>query len=476
MTSDTREDTSTYPTRWQALAGIALAQLLTALDATVVNIAMPTAQSDLGFTDAQRPWVVTAYTVCFAGLLLTGGRIADRIGRRRAFLAALAGFAAASAVAGAAPTFEILLLGRALQGACAAVLAPTALSLVAVLFTNPQERRRAFATYGAVAGSGAVVGLIVGGALSQLIDWRWSLYVNVVFCAVAFVIGWRSLPDLPRFGEAPVQLGPALMATAGLGSVVYGASAAGEADGSRASALLWVFAGVAAVVAFLVTQQRSTNPMLPLRLFDDRNRLVAYLVVAMGVTGSFGAFLSLTYYFQAVLGWGPLRAGLAFLPLSVTVIASSFLVARRLGVRLSPRWMMAGGLVCAAGGLGWLATLTPHSGYLTTVTPSMVLLGAGAGLLFTPAITTVTAGVAPHDAGIAAAVANTAMQVGSSLGVTLINTVAVTVTRSAVRTGEPPVEALVDGYTTALAWCAAVTAAVAVVCVALLRPTSGKPQ
>src|SRR5262245_274631 len=391
--------------RWRALGVIAVAQLLTALDATIVSIALPTAQHDLGFGDGQRQWVITAYTLTFAGLLLIGGRIADRVGRRTALLGGLGGFALASAIAGSAPTFEVLVAGRALQGACAAVLAPTALSSIAVMFTDGRERGRAFAVYGAVASSGAIIGLVVGGAVTELVSWRWCLLVNVLFALGALVAGLRLLPRSEPHPGVPLPLGSAALATAGLAGLVYGAAHAAEHGWTDLEVWGPGLAGLALLGVFAVRQLRSTTPMLPLALFGDRRRVLAYAAITSGVVASFGLSLMLTYYFQAVLGWSPLHTGLAFLPLSAAVSVSGYAVSGRLARTVSARWLIAGGLTLAAAGLGLLATLELGSGYLTTVLPSMVLLGLGMGGIFTQAIQVVTSGVAQRDAGIAAAVA-----------------------------------------------------------------------
>lgn len=459
--------------RWRALGVIAVAQLLTALDATIVNIALPSAQHDLGFGDGQRQWVITAYTLTFAGLLLIGGRIADRLGRRTALLGALGGFALASAVAGIAPTFEVLVAGRALQGAFAAVLAPTALSSIAVMFTDQAERGRAFAVYGAVASSGAIVGLMVGGALTDLVSWRWCLLVNVLFALSALGAGSRLLPRSEPNTATPIPVASAVLATAGLAALVYAASQA--ADHGWAAARVWAPAavGLALLLGFTLRQARSAAPMLPLSLFGDRRRVVSYAAITAGVVASFGLSLMLTYYFQAVLGWTPLHTGLAFLPLSAAVSVSGYAVSGVLARRVPARWLVAGGVTLAGAGLGILATLSLDSGYVTTVLPAMVLLGLGMGGVFAPAIQIVTSGVSPRDAGVAAAVANVAMQVGSSLGVAVLNSIAVSATRA--YTGSPdPRAALVHGYAVSAGWVSAALAAVVVLVVVGLaqRPPS----
>ena len=457
--------------RWRALGVIAVAQLLTALDATIVNIALPTAQHDLGFGDGQRQWVITAYTLTFAGLLLIGGRIADRLGRRTALLGGLGGFALASAVAGVAPSFEVLVAGRARQGAFAAVVAPTALSSIAVMFTGGRERGRAFAVYGAVASSGAIIGLVVGGALTELVSWRWCLLVNVLFALGALVAGTRLLPRSEPNAATPLPVASAALATAGLASLVYAASRA--ADHSWAATTVWApaSAGLALLAGFGIRQARSSAPMLPLTLFGDRRRVVSYAAIAGGVVASFGLSLMLTYYFQAVLGWSPLHTGLAFLPLSAAVSVSGYAVSGRLARSVPARWLVSGGVALAAAGLGVLSTLSLASGYLTTVLPAMLLLGLGMGGVFTPAIQIVTSGVSPRDAGVAAAVANVAMQVGSSLGVAVLNSIAVSATRSYAGSPDPRA-ALVHGYATSAGWVSAALAAVVVLAVAGLSQRS----
>jgi EmrB/QacA subfamily drug resistance transporter len=453
-----------FPGRWRALGVIAVAQLLTALDATIVTIALPTAQQDLGFADTQRPWVITAYTLTFAGLLLIGGRIADRLGRRTALLGGLGGFALASAVAGLAPTFSVLVAGRALQGACAAVLAPTALSSIAVMFTEGRERGRAFAVYGAVASSGAIVGLVVGGALTQLVSWRWCLLVNVLFALGALVSGSRLLPRDQPHPDVPLPWASAALATAGLAGLVYGAAHAPDAGWTDADVWGPGLAGLVLLAAFLVRQASSRAPMLPLGLLRERRRGLAYVAIAAGVVASFGLSLMLTYYFQAVLDWSPLHTGVAFLPLSAAVSVSGYAVSGRLAHTVQARWLVAAGLALAAAGVGLLATLDLGSGYLTTILPAEVLVGLGMGGIFTPAIQLVTSGVSPRDTGVAAAVANVAMQVGSSLGVAVLNSIAVAATRAYERSLDPHA-ALVHGYATAAA-CVATGLGVVVLLVA----------
>lgn len=464
--------------RWIALIVIAVAQLMTALDATIVNIALPSAQRSLGFGDADRQWVITAYTLAFAGLLLLGGRIADQFGRRRAFMLGLTGFAAASALAGAAPDLPVLMAGRALQGAFAAVLAPTALSLIAVTFGEPKERGKAFAVYGAVASSGGAAGLLLGGVLTEYLQWRWCLYVNIVIAVAALLAGRAVLPDPPARSGTRLQAADAIMVTMGLAAVVLSCSQA-ALHGWGSAWVLAPLAGAAVTLAgFLLTQARRAEPLLPLHLLGRRERAGAYVAVAAGVVGSYGLFLMLTYHFQTVLGYTPVRAGLAFLPLSAAVSGSGYAVAGRIMPHVRPWTLMVPGLLLAAAGLALLSTLDTGSGYLGLVLPAEILLGAGMGCVFTPAINVVTSGVDPRDAGVAAAVANTAMQIGGSIGVAVLNTVAVTATRHYV-TGHPSArsaDALVHGFGHAAGWAAVLLAGAAAVALVTVRTASSAPR
>lgn len=458
--------------RWLALVVIAVAQLMVALDATIVNIALPSAQTSLGFHDAARPWVVTAYTCTLAGLLLLGGRVSDRFGRRRAFLVGLAGFAASSAVAGFAPDLGVLVTGRALQGAFAAILTPAALSLVATTFTDPHERAKAFGVYGAVASSGAAVGLLLGGVLTQYAGWRWCLFVNVVVAVAASIAGRAVLPDDRGYAEARVDAVSGLLVTGGLTAVVFGCARAASNGWGSVEVAVPAVIGVALVLLFLVRQTRLTQPLLPMWVLADRARAGAYLAVAVSVIGSFGMFLMLTYHFQEVLGWSPVRAGLAFLPLSIAVSASAYGLGSRLLPYAAPRTLIGPGLVSAAVGLGLLATLTPTSDYLTLIMPAELLLGLGMGLVFTPAISVATSGVEPRYAGVAAAATSTAMQVGGSIGTAVLNSIAVAATAS-VAAG-PSRQALVHGFATATGASAIALVVTAGLVVVLIR--TGRPD
>ncbi len=431
--------------RWVALAVIAVAQLMIALDATVVSIALPSAQVALHASDADRQWVVTAYTLAFGGLLLLGGRVADHLGRKRAFLVGLAGFSLASMIGGAAPDFAVLVAARALQGAFAALLAPTALSLLAVTFTEPRERATAFAVYGSIAGSGAAIGMLVGGALTQYLSWRWCLYVNLPIALIGSMVlapsKSRSRPSFDLLG--------AVLVTGGLAALVYACTNVVAFGWSSLSVTGFLVGSAVMLVLFVLRESRAANPLLPLRILADRNRSGAYITVGLGLAGMFGAFLFLTYYLQVVLRYPPLQAGLAFLPITIASQAGSWLIARQLMPRVAPRLFMVPAALVAVAGMALLTQLHVDSGYLSLVLPAEVLLGLGISSLMVPAFSIATHGVDPREAGVASATVNTAQQVGASLGTALLNTIATSAT--AEFAGARTI-ALVHGFSVATAW------------------------
>ncbi len=458
--------------RWLALVVLSLAQLMIALDATVMNIALPSAQADLGFSNADRQWVITGYTLAFGGLLLLGGRIADQFGRQRAFLIGLLGFAAASAVGGAATNLVTLIGARAAQGAFAALLAPTVLSALAVTFTEPRERARAFAIFGAIAGGGGAVGLIVGGLLTDGLSWRWCLYVNAPIAVVAAVGGWLLLTRDHPPRAAHLDLPGALLATGGLVAVVYACSQVATRGWGSILVVGFLVGAAGLLTLFVIRESWADAPLLPLRILQDRNRVGAYLVVAGAVAGMLALFLFLTYYLQVVLRFSPIKAGLAFLPLSVAVFVSSQLVAARL--------LIVPGLLLAAAAMLLLTRLTVSDAYVRLVMPAEVLIGLGLGCVFVPAISTATQRVDRTDAGVAAAAVNTSQQIGGSLGVAVLNTVAgrATARYLSAHQGMPGAgaAALVHGYTVAAAWAAGILAVTALVAGMLITAASARPQ
>ncbi|GAB3592356.1 MFS transporter [Angustibacter peucedani] len=421
------------PRRWWALTVLAAAQLMIILDASIVNIALPSAQKALDISNADRQWVVTAYTLAFGALLLLGGRIADYTGRKRTFIIGLLGFAGASALGGLAPNQQLLFAARGLQGAFAALMAPAALSIVTVMFTEPKERAKAFGVFGALAGGGAAIGLIVGGALTEYTSWRWCLGVNVPVALVVAAAATVLVHESKAHGDTRYDVPGVLLATGGLFSLVYGFTEAARAAhpeiAGDTSVKGWTngatltFLGLALVllVAFVLWERRSPNPMLPLRVVTHRNRGGSYLVFLFVGAGLFAMFLFLTYYFQINLGYSPLKAGFAFLPFSGGIIVSAGIVAQLLP-RFGPKPLMVPGLVMAVVGMLLLTRIDVGTAYWSHVLIPELLMSFGLAGVFIPASSTALLGVEPHDAGVASAVLNTSQQIGGSLGTALLNT------------------------------------------------------
>jgi EmrB/QacA subfamily drug resistance transporter len=448
-----------HPGRWAALFVIALAQLMVVLDATIVNIALPQAQAHLDISDADRQWVVTAYTLAFGGLLLLGGRIADFWGRKRTFVVGALGFALASGLGGLAQDALTLFAARGLQGVFGALLAPAGLALLTVLFTDPGERAKAFSVFGAVAGGGSAVGLVLGGVLTEYADWRWCLLVNIPISVVAVVLALVFVPESRADGDTRYDIPGAVTVTLGLVALVYGFTRASEDGWSSPWALGSFGAAVVLLVAFVVIEHRSSHPLVPLGLLVQRDRGGAYLFSTLVGAGLLGAFLFLTFYFQIVLGYTPLEAGLASLPVTGGVLIAAG-VASQLMPRIGPKPLMVTGGLVAAAGMMLLTLITPESSFVQLLLPAQLILGLGLGLSFVPLASLALVGVGNQDAGAASAVLNATQQVGASLGTALLNTIATTAAASWI--AEHPItdpsqvaEAAVHSYTVAFAWAAA---------------------
>jgi EmrB/QacA subfamily drug resistance transporter len=411
------------PGRWLALTVIALAQLLIVLDASIVNIALPTAQHDLHISDANRQWVVTAYTLAFGGLLLLGGRIADYTGRKRAFIIGLLGFAAASAIGGIAVNQGMLFVARGAQGAFAALMAPAALSLLTVTFTDARERARAFGVYGAIAGGGLAVGLLAGGVLTEYLSWRWCLLVSTPVAIVAAVAALRFVKESRAEGNTRYDIPGAITSTVGLVALVYGFTKASSDGWTSATTLSLLIGAAALLAAFVVIEVRSKHPLLPMRVILDNNRGGSYLAALLVGVGLFGVFLFLTYYMQITLGFSALMTGVAFLPFTAGIIVGAGLSTQLL-TRVGPRVSMVVGLVLAAAGMALLTRIGVDTGYWSHVLPAILVISFGMGVTFGPLSNTALVGVADHDAGVASALVNTAQQIGGSLGTALLNTIA----------------------------------------------------
>ncbi|MCW2636394.1 MAG: pur [Blastococcus sp.] len=482
-----------YERRWLALGVIAITVLLVILDATIVNIALPAVSVDLGVTPATQQWIVTAYTLTFGGFLLLGGRIADFWGRKRTYLVGAGGFAVASAIGGLAQNEAMLFGARALQGAFGALLAPASLALITVLFTDAKERAKAFAVYGAIAGGGSAVGLLLGGVLTEYADWRWCFWVNLPVAIVAIVLAIPIVPESRAPGDTSYDVPGAVLITLGLASFVYGftrvaqtslenaqAGGSGESGWSEPWALTFIVVGALLVVAFVVLELRTRNPLLPMRIVLDRNRGGAYLTSTFVGAGLIGAFFFLSLYFQQVLGYKPVEAGFASLPVTLGVLLSAG-GASALVPRTGPKPLMVIGGLLAAGGLFTMSFLKVDSGFWELAFPGPLLLGLGLGFTFVPLSNLALIGAGVHDAGAASAMLNATQQVGASIGTALLATLSVGAITDYVATsiasGADPrdpalgLQAQVEGYTTAFTWASVLLVVGALVSAVLIKAT-----
>jgi len=469
--------------RWTILALLGVAQLMVVLDATIVNIALPSAQDALGFADDQRQWVITAYALAFGSLLLLGGKLGDLFGRKWTFAGGLLGFAAASAVGGMADSFGVLVAARAAQGVFGAVLAPSALALLTNTFTDPQERAKAFGIFAALAGGGAAIGLLLGGILTQWLSWRWALYVNLLFALPAAAAAPTLLRNPVRTGPRPrLDLAGTALATGGLFALVYGFSRAEQEGWTDALTLALLGAGVAALAAFAWWQGRAAHPLLPLRVVLDRGRGGSYLAMAIAGSGMFGVFLFLTFFMQRNLGFSPIETGLAFLPLSAVIIVTAVTGQTKLVPRFGPRPMITLGMTVAALSMLYLTRLEASSTYAADILPALLVQALGLGLIFAPAFAGATSGVRPGDAGVASAMVNTSQQIGGAMGTAVLSTLASSATSAYVAAnGASPAAlnaAAIHGFTAAFWWAAGIFAVGAVVSAAVLPrgvPELGRP-
>ncbi|MFB7914697.1 MFS transporter [Streptomyces sp. NPDC056061] len=472
------------PSRWKALAFISLAQLMVVLDATIVNIALPHAQTALGISDANKQWVITAYALAFGGLLLFGGRIADLWGRKRTFVVGLIGFALASALGGAAQNQGMLFGSRALQGVFGALLAPAALSLLPVMFTDARERAKAFGIYGAIAGGGGAVGLILGGFLTQTLNWRWTFFVNIPFAVLAAVGAYFVIREpAGSRNRSSLDIAGVVLSALGLVSLVYGFTRAESAGWSDGLTIGMFVASAVLLLAFVVTEARIGAPLLPLRVVLDRNRGGVYLSLGLAVIAMFGLFLFLTYYLQIVQGYSPIRTGFAFLPMIAGMITGSTQIGARLMTRVPARALMGPGFLLAAVGMLLLTRLEVGSSYTGVVLPAQLLLGLGMGTAFMPAMSLATHGVEPRDSGVASAMVNTSQQVGGAIGTALLNTVAASAatayatSHAALGAADPELlklQSMVHGFTAAIWWAVGILVAAAAIAVTLVN--AGRPE
>jgi len=459
--------------RWWLLAVLALAQLMVILDGTIVNIALPDAQIDLGMSDGDRTWVVTIYALAFGSLLLLGGRIADYWGRKRSFVVGMIGFAVASAIGGLALNTEMLLAARALQGAFAGLLAPASLAILTITFPGGKERIKAFAVYGAIGGGGAAVGLLLGGVLTEYASWQWCLLVNVPIAIVAIVGALAFMKESRAHGNTRYDIPGTLLVVAGLASLVLGFSRA-EEGWARLDTIGFLVAGVVLLAGFVLVEQRVSNPLLPMRVIVDKVRGGAFLVSTLTGAALLGGLLFLTFYFQIVLGYSPLQAGFASLPMTLVIMVCATVLSSvlpKIGVRIP----MTVGPIIAAAGLFYLSFITVEGNYVLEVLPGVVLLGIGLASLFVPLQNVALAGVEEHDAGVASAAVAATQQIGGSIGTALFTALYTSAIASYLANNPPTptaqLEAFVSGYSAAFVCAAALMLVAAPISFFLIRPS-----
>jgi EmrB/QacA subfamily drug resistance transporter len=469
----TADAVANYGRRWWILAVLGVAQLMVILDNTIVNIALPTAQHDLHFSNADRQWIVTAYSLAFGSLLLLGGRIGDIFGRKRTLIIGLVGFACASALGGASVNFTMLVTARTVQGAFGALLAPSVLALLTTAFRDPGERGKAFGIYGAIAGAGGAIGLLLGGILTSYASWRWTLFVNLVFATVATIGALLWLRNDKAADHDPLDIPGLLTVTGGLFSLVYGFSHAETTAWSNPYTIGFLVLGVVLLAGFALLESRARYPLLPLRVPLDRTRGGSMLAMLFASVGIFGVFLFLTYYLQETLGYSPVKTGVAFLPLVAALAAMAQVSNRVLLPRFGPRPIVPVGLLMSALAMFMLHQLGLHSSYAGAVLPYIVLLGLGFGLSVAPSFSTGTLGLPPHDAGVGSAALNTTQQVGGSIGTALLNTLAAGAATAylvgRVVTPATAKVAALHSYTTAFMWSSGIFVAGAAIAGLVLR-------
>lgn len=454
-----------------ALLVIATAQLMLVLDDTIVGVALPSMLRGLHMQMPTLNWVISGYALTFGGFLLVGGRTGDLLGRRRVFRVGLVLFALASVAGGLAPNENVLIITRLVQGLGAAIASPTALSLLATTFPPGPARNKAFGVYGAMGGLGSVVGLLLGGVLTQYLDWRWVLFINLPI-AVAVLLGTTVLADGERF-RVPIDIPGAITGTLAVGALIYGlnnGSAHGWTDPGTAGPLA---AAVVLGVVFVLVESRSATPMLPRHVLGDRNRLGADLVMFLVGSAMLAVFYFLTLYMQVVKGFSAMHTGLAYLPIAVGIGIAAGGIGPQLLARLTPRAVISIGMIVAAGALSWLGTMSPASSYYAVLLPAMLIGGIGMGLAFVTVTIVGVQGLEPQDMGIGSGLINASQQIGGSIGLAALATVAVAVAKE--HSSPTGAAALTDGYTTGFFICAAIFVAALIVAVLTINARPGVP-
>jgi EmrB/QacA subfamily drug resistance transporter len=453
------QNAQSSPNRWAVLALLGIAQLMVVLDATIVNIALPSAQRALGFSTDSRQWAITAYALAFGSLLLVGGKLGDLFGRKWTFIGGLIGFSVASAIGGLAQSFGMLVAARALQGAFGALLAPSALGLLTVTFQGSPDRAKAFGIFGAIAGGGASFGLLLGGILTQAISWRWCLYVNLVIAVPTAIAAFRMLRNQSQLGRPRIDVPGVLVASGGLFGLVFGFSNAETHSWSAPLTIISLAVSAVLLTSFAFIERRVANPLLPLHIVWDRARGGAYASIALAGSAVFAVFLFLTYYMQQNLGFSPLKTGLGFLPMTGMIVVTATTVQTKVLARTGAKPIVLTGMTLGVIAMILFTRLTPHGAYASEVLPGLLITGLAMGCIFAPAFSTATLGVKSTEAGIASAMVNTSQQVGGSVGTALLSTIFASAAAS-FATAHPGAAALtsaasIHGYTTAFVWAAA---------------------
>jgi EmrB/QacA subfamily drug resistance transporter len=447
------------------------------LDATIVNIALPSAQRALHFSTSDREWIVTAYALAFGSLLLLGGKLGDLFGRKWTFIAGLGGFAVASAFGGLATSFLTLVVARALQGAFGALLAPSALGLLTVTFAGSPDRNRAFGIFGAIAGGGASLGLVLGGALTQIASWRWCLYVNLVIAVPTAIFALRLLVNHSDPDRAGVDIPGLLAASLGLFALVYGFSNAETQSWTASATIVALVASPILLTTFVLIERRARHPLLPLHIVLDRARGGAYLSILLAAAGIFGVFFFLTFFMQLNLHFSPLTSGLAFLPLTAVLVVTSTTAQTRVLPRTGAKPLVVTGMALGVIAMFLFTRLTPSSTYGANVLPGLLVIGLGLGCIFAPAIGTATLGVDVNETGVASAMVNACQQIGGSVGLALLSTLSASAAANYARAhaGLPglPAAAAIHGYTAAFWWAAGIFAIGLLMATVVLPPKAG---
>ncbi len=459
--------------RWATLTTVSVTQLMVSLDATIMAIAVPQAQRDLGFSSANRQWLITAYVLAFGGLLFVGGRVGDRWGHRRTLMTGLVGFALASAVGGGAHSLGVLLSARALQGAFGALCAPAALALVTLHFRSPQGRSRAFALVGGVGASGAAIGLLLGAVLTQWGSWRWCLFVNVVLALVALLGAFIVPNDDEHRERRGLDPAGAVLSTAGWFGVVYGLAHGVRSTWTDRGTWVPLVLGLGCEVLFVTLERGRRGALVPLHLVTARTRLGSLGALFLASAAFFGVSLFLAVYLQSTLGYTPIRTGVMFLPLIVAIAVSASGASARLWSVVGPRPLIPVGMILAVMASVLFTRLPATPNYWGSVFPGLVLMGLGLGLIVAPASASATALLGGGEVGAASALVNSAQQIGASIGLALLNTIAVESTSRATGAGVGTGVATLHGYSVAFWWAAGLFALGALVSLALLE--SGTP-